>query len=317
MIGPSFLIIGAMKAGTTALSSLLEQHPQIFVSPVKEPNFYAYYGGRPKCEHPPGLPYPSWIVNTPHAARRAMERRVDAATFTTVRAYETLWQNAIEPQTGEASVRYLYLPQCPELIARLNPDVKLIVILRDPVERAYSHYLMARRMSREPIASFAQAIEAEAARLAQNYDPFWHYFSFGKYFEQLTRYFRFFEKSKILILFSDDMKENLSTEYARVLRFLGVDDSFRSGAKREYGVGGVPRSKLLYRMSTRPSFIKEWFKRIVPAQYHVRIMKRLVLYKPELEHDHRQQLRRRYSSGVASLEGLIEIDLSHWRGSDS
>ncbi len=202
---PTFLIIGTMKGGTTTLYQLLNQHPQVYMSPVKEPNFFAYQGGRPKRAHPPGLPYPVWIVDSPDVARRAMELKVNAASFTTLSAYGALWEDESAPQRGEASVLYLYLRHVAKSIARMNPDMKIIVILRNPVDRGYSHFLMARRMGREPIESFAEALSAEKTRLTENYDPFWHYLSFGFYYEQLERYFKVFDSSQILVLLNEDL----------------------------------------------------------------------------------------------------------------
>lgn len=312
-MAPTFLIIGTMKGGTTTLFNLLGRHPEIYMSPIKEPNFYAYRGGRPKRAHPPGLPYPQWIVDTPAAAERAMERRVDAATFTTEAAYERLWQGAQELQRGEASVLYLYLPHVAESIAQLNPDVKLVVVLRNPVDRAYSHFLMARRMGREPIASFADAMEAEESRLAQNYDPFWHYRSIGYYHAQLERYFRVFDRSQLLILLNDDLKKDTKAEYARVLRFLGVDSAFDPGPELQYGVGGAPRNRHLYQLATRPSLVKKWFKRVVPTEYHTAIMKRLVMAKLPLRPELRQEISRIYYDDIMCLEELIGRDLSAWK----
>jgi len=310
---PTFLIIGAMKGGTTALYRLLAQHPEIYMSPVKEPNFYAYRNGRPKRGHPRGLPYPVWIVDTPQAAQRAMERGVDAASFTSLTAYQRLWQGVREPQRGEASVLYLYLPHVAESIATASPSMKLIAILRNPVDRAYSHYLMARRLGREPIPSFAEAMEAEASRLAQDYDPFWHYRSLGYYHTQLERYFRAFDRSQILIMLNDDLKRDLGGEYARLLRFLEVDTSFEPGPERKYNIGGQPKSTLLYRFATSPSSTKDWLKRLVPTQYHATIMNRFVLSRPELDGQLRKQLARSYHDDIMRLEDLIGRDLSAWK----
>lgn len=313
MTMPTFLIIGAMKGGTTTLHHLLDQHPEIYMSPVKEPNFYAYRDGRPQRGHPPGLPYPVWTIETPDEADRAIEMRVDAATFATLPAYERLWQDASEPQRGEASVLYLYLPHVAQSIAGLDPGMKLIAILRNPVDRAYSHFLMARRMGREPIASFAGAMEAEASRLEQDYDPFWHYRSLGCYATQIERYVKVFDRSQIMILLNDDLKNDTAGVYARVLRFLGVDASFQPGPKSEYGVGGQPRSRWLYRLATSSSFAKDLLKRVVPANVQASIVNRFVLSKPELGRELRRQLARSYLDEISRLEELIGRDLSHWK----
>jgi hypothetical protein len=236
-----------------------------------------------------------------------------AATFTTLRAYQTLWEDVSERQRGEASVVYLYLPHVAAAIASMNPDVKLIVILRNPVDRAYSHYLMARRKGREPLASFREAIAAEPERLAQDYDPYWHYLSFGFYHEQLERYLKVFDRSQMRIVLNDDLRRDSSAVYAQLLRFLEVDASFRPRAKREYGVGGVPRNGWLYKLVVRPSLARDYLKRLIPRRYHATLLKRLVLTKPELDARYRQFLARAYYDDIVRLEQLLSRDLSAWK----
>ncbi|UCC53450.1 MAG: sulfotransferase [Anaerolineaceae bacterium] len=312
MTMPTFLIIGAMKSGTTTLYRLLEQHPEIYMSSVKEPNFFAYIGGRPKRAYPSGLRYPEWIIDSSDAASRAMEMRVNAASFTTLTAYKRLWQDVSKAQKGEASVLYLYLPHVAKSIARIKPDMKLIVILRNPVDRAFSHFQMARRIGREPIDSFAEAMEAEQARLEQNYDPFWHYRNFGYYYQQLERYFKFFDRSQIMIILNEDLRRQSDSVYARLLHFLTVDCSFKPGPEKEFGVGGVPRSQRLYEFLNQSSAIKAWSKRVLPTKYHTRLYKNFVMSRPTLSSSLRRQLTALYTDDVISLEKLIDRDLSHW-----
>ena len=123
MTMPNFLIIGAMRAGTTSLYHYLKQHPQVYMSPVKEPRFFALEGEKPD----PGRPTDERLMNH---------------SITDIEAYRALFQ-AVSKETaiGEASPLYLYSPKAPERIRHYIPDAKLIAVLRDPVERAYSHFL--------------------------------------------------------------------------------------------------------------------------------------------------------------------------------
>lgn len=148
---PTFLVIGAAKAGTTSLYHYLGQHPQVFMSPVKEPGFFALEG------HPLDFrgPGDEWLRQ---------------ATTTTLEAYQKLFEGVRdEPAVGEASVLYLHHHAAPEAIARYVPDVKLVAVLRDPVERAYSAFLYQTRNGREPLADFEEALRAEPRRIADGW----------------------------------------------------------------------------------------------------------------------------------------------------
>lgn len=283
------------------------------MSPVKEPNFYAYQGGRPKRAYPPGLPYPEWVVDSPATASRVMEMRADSATFTTLSAYQRLWQDVQEPQRGESSVLYLYLSHVAESILTISPDIKLIAVLRNPVDRAFSHYLMARRMGREPIESFADAVYAEATRLQQGYDPFWHYLSFGFYFRQLKRYYELFDRSQVMIILNEELKQDVRSVCNQLFSFLRVDTSFQCGPVTEFGVGGAPRSRWLYDLGTKPSIVRTGVKRVLPKRFHSTVFKHVVMYRPELGSDLRRQLASIYANDITKLERLIGKDLSRWK----
>src|SRR3712207_6354190 len=133
MTMPNFLIIGAMKSGTTALYYYLEQHPEIYMSPVKEPNFFS-----------------------------SQEQENAADAVTDIGTYQHLFRGVSgEKAIGEASHSYLYEPGAAAEIRRYLPEAKLIAILRNPIDRAYSHFLHMVRSGTEPLDDFAQALQEE------------------------------------------------------------------------------------------------------------------------------------------------------------
>jgi hypothetical protein len=124
MTMPNFLIIGAAKSGTTSLHHYLKQHPQVYMSQIKEPSFFAFEGTKPAI---PG-PWKRWAAHN---------------FITDIQAYRSLFQGVSdEVAIGEASTIYLVHPTAPQRIRHYVPDAKLIAILRDPAERAYSNYRM-------------------------------------------------------------------------------------------------------------------------------------------------------------------------------
>ncbi|EPZ44556.1 hypothetical protein N007_10785 [Alicyclobacillus acidoterrestris ATCC 49025] len=153
---PNFLVIGAAKAGTTALYRYLSQHPEVFMPSIKEPNYFALANREVRFQGPG-------------------DDRTNRSSITRFADYQALFDEADGYQAvGEASPMYLYTADAANRIHDLIPNVKLIVILRDPVERAHSAYLHLRRDEREPLANFADAIAAEEERIAKHWAPMWH-----------------------------------------------------------------------------------------------------------------------------------------------
>jgi hypothetical protein len=163
---PDFFVVGVPKGGTTALHALLAQHPGIYLSPVKEPKFYL-------CD---GAPPPRATQRGPgdaHSSREWMWRRSD---------YEDLF--AVAPPgvpRGESTPFYLYDRSAHARIAADVPHARLIAVLRDPVDRAYSNWNHLRSDGLERIPHFLDGLAAEDERVAQGWAPFWHYRRLGRY----------------------------------------------------------------------------------------------------------------------------------------
>ncbi|TCJ15544.1 sulfotransferase, partial [Rubrobacter taiwanensis] len=179
---PDFLVIGAGKAGTTSLYYYLRQHPQVYMSPTKETNFFALEGQRVAFRGP------------------GVEERINAWTITELSEYERQFAGVRgERAVGEVCPLYLYSERAAERIKRHVPEVRLIAVLRDPAERAYSSFLMLRRSGREPLEDFAAALEAEDRRVAGGWEYAWHYRRAGYYHEQLSRYYALFDPAQIRV----------------------------------------------------------------------------------------------------------------------
>jgi hypothetical protein len=233
---PDFLILGAQKAGTTALYAYLRWHPEITGPSFKEVSFFDRHYARGETwyrAHLPARPR-QWI------ARRRRGR----------------WA-----AVGEASPSYLFHPLAPERVAALLPHAQLIAVLRDPVERAFSHYQHEVALGREPL-SFEDALAAEDERMRGEVermlrdpsyfsDAWWNhtYVGRGRYAEQLERWFAVFPREQLLVLFSDDLLQQPADTYARVLDFLSVDayelSSYPRIFSREYSeMSPATRSRL-------------------------------------------------------------------------
>ena len=180
---PDFLIIGAPKAGTTALHAALATHPGLYMSPVKEPKFFLTDGPPPSRGGGPG-DIPTW--------REHVWRRED---------YEALFAEATAGQLrAESTPFYLYDGAAQRRIRGLIPDVRMIAMLRDPVERAHSNWAHLWSAGLDPIGDFVRACADEDRRVAAGWAQFWHYTRLGRYGEQLEHLYQVFPMEQVLVL---------------------------------------------------------------------------------------------------------------------
>jgi len=202
---PDFFIIGAPKAGTTALHAALAAHPSLFMSSVKEPKFFLTDGPPPSRGGGPGdvQTYREHIWGRPE--------------------YEALFAAAPPGALrGESTPFYLYNQAAQERIRALIPHAKLIVILRDPVERAHSNWTHLWSAGLDPIGDFVPACAEEDARVAAGWADFWHYTRLGKYGEQLENLFLRFGQEQVFILRYRALIDAPAQTLDDICQFLGV-----------------------------------------------------------------------------------------------
>lgn len=219
---PNFIVIGAAKAGTTAFYWYLAEHPSVFMSPVKETNFFAYgldANGRLLYGDPAVHHFP--IKSLPE--------------------YERLFENAGNAAAvGEASPIYLECPQAAQRIRAVLPGARLICSLRHPVDRAYSDYVMQlRHQGRRFDPARDLTPKADWAR------PDSHWMRISRYHEQLVRYFDAFPREQIHVLVFDDLRRNQLKAVQDAYRFLGIDAAFVPDFSTPHAIGGLPSSRLL------------------------------------------------------------------------
>lgn len=297
---PNFLIIGAAKAGTTSLYYYLKQHPDVFMSPIKEPIFFAAESGEIEYPGPDG---------------RALSRAANPGAVTTVEEYEALFAGVgNEKAVGEASPMYLYVPTAARRIQTHVPDAKLIAILRDPAERAYSAFLQRVREGREPAGSFREALGEEEARIRAGWGLGYHYKSRGFYYEQLRRYYETFGPEQIRVYLYEELGKNPVGVAQDIFRFLGVDDAFIPDTSARHNTAGVPRSAAARALVRR---LKPVTLAVRPLLWHgvLRALRRRVFVDPPpMPEENRRELAGVYREDVEKLRGLIGRDLSGWLG---
>lgn len=293
---PTFMIIGAARSGTTALYDLVRQHPQVFMSAIKEPNYFAFEG-EPLNWAGPGKEF----VNN------SVARWED---------YCALFAPAPEDMArGEASPLYLWAPEAARRIRARLPDVKMIAVLRNPVEQAFSHYLYARAQMIEPLDSFEAALKAEPERLRDHWQPLFQYSSFPRYGEQLERFYDAFPDQQLQIFLYEDYRSDPAAMLRRIFGFIGVDDGFEPDFTHETNMGGQPRHAWLQALVMRPNPVASLAAIVVPpgARRAIRDMvSRRNLARDAMSARARALLIERLSDDILRLQGLLKRDLSHW-----
>jgi hypothetical protein len=288
---PNFLVIGAAKAGTTALHWYLSEHPAVFISRMKDPSFFAYgvdESGRLLWGEPEHHRLP---VRSLAEYERLFDDVGDAAAI------------------GEASTMYLECPQAAARIREVLPEVRIICSLRQPVDRAYSDYLMyLRRRGRRFDPARDLSPSAEWAR------PDSRWMQIGQYYQHLSPYYDRFRRDQMHVFLFDDLKKNAPGVVQDVYRFLGVDPDFMPDFDTPHAPGGVPRSMLLEGILTNQavkSAVEAWVPKR-PPNWVRRLRTRNMMQAPGLPAELRSDLTRHFRDEITRTADLIGRSLEHW-----
>jgi hypothetical protein len=289
-IQPNFLCVGTQKAGTTTLHDILKQHPDIYLPESKEAHFFDI-----DDHYQQGI---DWWLET---------------FFSTLNN---------EKAIGAMTPEYLYYNEVPSRILKtLGPDIKIIIILRSPVARAYSHYLMSKRRGYEDY-SFAKAIEIESKRIEEGEFEKNHfsYASRSLYFNQVKRYFDIFPRENILLIkFEDDLLRNKEKTIASILDFLNVKNiplitdlkSNKATKPRFIAISKLTnnngRIKKILRLFIKSSKIKIKVNRII-NHYNQTTKQVPKLNETEIKY----YLNKLFLEDIKSLEKLLSINLNSW-----
>jgi hypothetical protein len=299
-VKPNFLVVGAAKTGTTSLYDYLRQHPQVFL-PTKETFFF-----QSEVYRDNHLPYP--------AQRPKAEIVFDEAQF--LRAYEGAGAFAAR---GEVATGYLYYwrESIPRIKALLGEDVRLMAVLRQPVERLYSGYTFFTRDLHEKL-SLEEALAAEPERRAAGWDFMWHYTEHSKYAEGVRAYQQAFPHFKVL--FFDDLQADPAAFMREVFGFLGVQQDVPLNLEMK-NVSGAPKSKAFQHLITQENPVKRALRPVLRAAFGRETRHRMRSWlkarnvgdKDRLSTEQYNALLPRFEEDIRELERLTGRDLSGWR----
>jgi hypothetical protein len=294
---PNFLIIGAGKAGTRSLYSYLQQHPEVYMSPIKETNFFALEGEEINFKGPKAnQEINSWSINN-------------------LEDYQKMFDSVqSEKAIGEASPLYLYSPKAPDRIKHYIPHAKLIAVLRNPAERAFSNYNYFSIPEVEPL-SFENALQAETERINNQWEWIWHYKNLGFYYSQLQRYYKIFSPNQIKVYLYEDIQADSQKVMSDLFNFIGVDPNFIPNTYKKYNVTYKVKSKALLNFFEKPNLIKNFIRNLVPDTIRKPMAAKVYrsnLVKPQLEPKIISELIEVYREDILRLQDLIQRDLSAW-----
>jgi hypothetical protein len=305
MTMPNFFIVGAQKAGTTSLYQYLNQHPQVYMSPIKEPFFFDHE-----------------MDSKGEVVRREFGGHRQPPRFNNIEEYSTLFEGVRgEKAIGEATPLYIYAPGTAERIERYVPGAKSIALLRNPADRAYSAFLYALRMGVEPLTDFTQALREEPFRVRNRWHYVFHYRSRGLYYQQLKRYYEVFGRERLGVWLYEDLREDPAGVAQSVFRFLEVDDAFAPDASSKYNPAGVPASgsaRAAMKATNRAVWGLRMFlpptSSILPLAFEMRraVLSRVLTEPPPIDPELREELLAGYEEEILRLQELIGRDLSTW-----
>jgi hypothetical protein len=301
---PDFFLIGAPKAGTSALHAALAQHPGLFLSPVKEPKYYLCGDSPPPAYKGPGDAHSNqeWIWQR--------ER------------YLSLFDDAPEGvPRGESTPFYLYHRDARRRIAVDRPDAKLIAVLRDPVDRAYSNWMHLRMDGLEPRHDLLEAVRREPERVDAGWAPFWHYQRLGMYGRQLADLFDHFPRDQVLLLRYKQLVHEPEQTLDRVCTFLGVEAPPSLEVPRDNSrkfVRESPRTRAIGTVIRTGATVGQFF----PPEVWRRISQPLIDQlqrggneaRPKLTPEQRAALLEPHLSDIELLERLTGESFEEWKG---
>ena len=300
---PDFLIIGSPKAGSTALHVALAQHPELFLSTPKEPKFFLCDQRKPDPHHQQG----------PGDAHSAQEWVWDRA------AYEELFADA--PTTslrGESTPFYLWDKASHRRIRALIPQVKMIAVIRDPIDRAYSNWGHLWCDGLEPESDFLTACSLEPARIDAGYAPFWRYLETGLYGDQLQHLFGVFPREQVFVLRYRQLIDNTAQVLDEITEFLGVTTGLVSTIPKSNVSNWVPDTQVnrLLQKAVRAGAVAGAH---VPPQIWRQAQRPLLAAlhrgkrrRPGLPAEQRKTLLPYFEADNALLGRLTGIDYSDW-----
>jgi hypothetical protein len=289
---PNLFIVGAAKCGTTSLANILANHNQVFMSEVKEPHYFP-------------SKYRKIPLNGPGDRKEFIHN---------LNEYLDLYKNSSRQKyLLDATVDHLYFKECAKDIYNFNENSKIIIMLRDPSERAFSSYKHLLRENREKF-NFVGSLELEEKRIKSNWGILWRYTEAGFYYNSVKEYINVFGNTNVKVIFSDDFSNNQEKVLTDLYNWLDIAPD-KSLDHDKFNKGGKPSFKLKVLLRLKKIKILKWAgKKIIPNRKYQEFVRNNT---SDISMDYRTTcyLKQLFYEDIVKLEKLLNKDLSKWYSS--
>lgn len=295
---PNFVIAGFPKCGSTSLYYYLNEHPDIFLPKQKELHYFTY----------------DIISSTLEGPGDTRVNKFHVSNFNDYKKKYSEVRN--EKAIGDASPSYINYPSCiSEIKGKLGNDVKVIILLRDPVKRTYSNYLHLIREHRETL-DFFSALKEEQNRKSKKYSDFWYYTFNSFYYEKIKAFKAEFKN--VLIITTEEMNKETSKVIKGTYEFLGVDESFMpENLDRRYNPGGVFKENVITKFFFKQSKLRTIIKSLIPITPWMKHLKHKMINKyqepaPTIDEKAEDYLIDLFKEDVIKLKEQYGIKTEFW-----
>ena len=301
---PDFVIIGSGKSGTTSLDHYINQHPEIFMSPFKEPNFFGFE-----------LMDETDFLDDPN------ELSYFKSSVTQEEEYLKLFQNSKAYQkVGETSNSYMFHKDACQQLHHHIPNVKLIAILRQPSERLYSRFLHLARINKLPTERFEDCLDTKNKIWWNRNDLIKE----GFYYKHLKKFYNTFRPENIKIFFFEELTNNPRKLMRELYEFIGVESSFQPDMSFKLNSSGYIKNKFYDSIFGESKGIIQSARTLLPNCLYSKLKKNHFamkikskireknLHKPKLDLNVKNEVTRIYAEDIINLSRMINKDLSHW-----
>jgi len=292
---PNFYVVGAVKAGTTSIWAHLKRHPQVFLPRMKEPHYFA------------------------DSLSPAPKKVSDLHCPGDVKRYQTLYANCGEVlAVGDASPSYLWDESAPRNIHRACPEARIVIIVRDPIERAYSQYLMNVSTGLEELPPLP-AMQRDLAREEKGWWGARLYVALGRYSAQIQRYFDLFGREQVAVFSFGELKRDSQAVFEQIAKHIGVDPEFIKDmdVSKAENPFRMPRSRLLQQLS-QSRVTRQIRHAILPESVLAKMRTTKLLYnadKPVQDVESKKFLQNIYEPEMIAVEELLGRKLPDLRKS--
>lgn len=305
---PNFLVIGVVKGGTTSLYHHFSQHPDIYMSPVKEVNFFSHQNIKPELftrEYAQAS-----FLDFDKYVRQGMSETIHIAHINQLEQYKMLFSKAGEQTLrGEISNSYMICEDAAREIYKAIPHAKLLVMLRNPINRAWSQYIMNLREGKTLEKDFQKEVLSDDAKDPKGWGINHQYLALGMYYEQIKRFKDLF-KDQLHVVLYEDYKSNPEKVLGEIYQFLGLKPVFDSSSKTTFNESALPRFEKLNYFLAQTGIIY-MLKRLFSRGMRQKIKTLLYTQKgiPNISPADRAFLRKIYLQDVQKLSDLLDLDL--------